>query len=467
MNTTCNILTFSFTLVLLTVTLPIIGSNMVINSRMIFDCITITTCIFGCIWQLWSVCEQFLNYSTTTVVTFEISPNITPPGVAVCVINVKTAFLNYTYRNYRKKTPKPIGDYDKHTPSIEEVYSWMDVFNPNSARSKEKIYTEWFLEKKNLRSDQLLNNSLVMMAIKQVSDLNVCYTFKYKDGISFDMSEKKDTMTINLQFYAKKIISDPRLYLRLYLLNTIMSSISNDDESIDIKSPEIEGNYKHILSYDSVKTHRLPSPYQTQCIDYGSRKLTSDNCWSRKSCIDQCIENELIQKYGQLYHKKLHDSSAISSSDLNRTFALDTTYYTFKYMCLEKMSSPDCDTLEYFRYITNTKEKLSHNETQLVVAPSYVPLINIVHQESITLVDFLIYVLGTLSFWLCLSPFNNLNTSYDWLKEQFNRRSSSSRPIVCIDCCRLGRRVDSLTVQIDQQKNGIKRLETILINNNM
>ena len=253
--------------------------------------------------------------------------------------------------------------------------------------------------------------------------------------------------------YVKQLIN-PKAHLRIYLLSTNLSNV-DFKEHVDIKKPDNE-SYPIKVNYDSVKTHRLPSPYQTKCVDYSSRRSV-DNCWSQESCFDQCVENLLIKKSGQLYKEKLHDPNAISSSFRNMSYATYETD-TFRKVCQEIVSGPDCDTMEYFRYIANTDTKFKNfkNFVTLVVAPSYVPLINIVHQESITLVDFLIYVLGTLSFWLCLSPFNNMIAIYELSNKKINRQTSNRiQSIDCVDCGRLSRRVDSMKVQIDQQKNFI------------
>ena len=144
--------------------------------------------------------------------------------------------------------------------------------------------------------------------------------------------------------------------------------------------------------------------------------------------------------------KKLHDPSAISADDRNRSFTRSVE--SISDHCQKTMSRPDCDTLEYFRYIKELGVGYPRNILNLVVSPSYVPLINIVHNESITLIDFIVYVLGTLSFWLCLSPFNNLNTIYEHSINYRNRNQSSTQAINCNGCSRINVRLNTIQRQL-------------------
>ena len=85
--------------------------------------------------------------------------------------------------------------------------------------------------------------------------------------------------------------------------------------------------------------------------------------------------------------------------------------------CENRFKSPDCYSTLYVKYSnpekSDEKEYKNASELILILRSSHMPVTRIVYSPSISLIDFIVYILSTISFWLNVAPLSILFDIYD------------------------------------------------------
>lgn len=174
-----------------------------------------------------------------------------------------------------------------------------------------------------------------------------------------------------------------------------------------------------ILSIQYYRADLKPYPYNTNCRDYNVEGLKSQSdafeICVKKGCQNlgiyppflQFNEDENVTILSEFVQTREHYDQALNMSRVIER-------------CTSRALKTDC-RVEVF---VPTKEQQSRNGRLTLMSPSH-PKIITISQAKIDLIDFVTYILSSISFWFAFSPFSLISGGflYDWLIGKFYRTS--------------------------------------------
>ena len=203
------------------------------------------------------------------------------------------------------------------------------------------------------------------------------------------------------------------------------------------------------MKYSRTVTNLLPSPYQTNCLNY-----TRIGCKSRSDCIDKCHIEMSLKQCNSL---PLSTNIGPILTDIHRhndkyQFSISLCSINFNYsICEDKYNSPDC-TNDYYSFklimdsnfenllnepvfdgvlsSLNVMGKLSRNDSDLLTHIKIVfgdePDTIYSHSPQQYPVEFICFIGGVISLW---TGFSIISTYAKW--KRFTKRQNHVAEVAC------------------------------------
>ena len=166
-------------------------------------------------------------------------------------------------------------------------------------------------------------------------------------------------------------------------------TISSGDQSISI-----DPNYMKSVSFHSFETQQMKPPYKTMCRDYKQYGY-----FSRLHCKNQCLKQQTIRKYNEIYY--LSNAYSTDIYPVRHSSQSKSQYLPFFKQCDAECFANDCQS---FTYVARLEENFPfQHETIVVWFPSRNPNVRIQTQATFPLISFLTSLFSTFGFWLGLS----------------------------------------------------------------
>ena len=357
------------------------------NRKVILKVLCLTLCAIGCYWQLEIVTSKYFEYEVSTRVTLVDHELSTPPALATC--------YEHHLRN-RKTTPHDIAQF---TPSANDSYQTLLLI------TKSGRYVYGSRRKPIFNSDHFVQRHL--------SAYIVCYSYGFRSHLKIDNRLRKLEIILDVPKTLTNM-SGHRFF------NIIYDSNENKPPLLmPMYADWTFSNNKYIqifLVYEKLVVELLRPPYVTNCVDY---KSPSSRCRTLRQCIDRCLIEGTYKNSGH------HPWSAFIDMTKNQSTTIENINSTAMRHCQNRYMAPECDQVLISRVkkkeITNDKVK---PQVKIRVWPSSQPTMKVKSIPSINGIDFAIYVLSTVSFWLTLEPITIFTFSINWYE---HRRTSSNQ----------------------------------------
>ena len=376
----------------------------------------------GLLWQLASIINLYFQYrvsTSTSVFTHEV---IEPLSIILCVKISHVFDLNRLNKdlgsNYIKNEQGLIEDFKNLT--LENIFEYTpstDILESLKFKTKNKTMLVEY--EQNVQDE--------VNVTKFIHRNDVCYKIVVKEDEPLDYREVSVTSAI--QFYVKmlkfrqsienssavKVMLD---HVEGFPYEALISTPHHSRRLFEINGVAFTDFNEYHVNHMVVVKSKLPSPYESNCFDYKAIKLQD-----RHHCMEQCVSSQVWNFLG-----KVSLLSPVTQSNKSGIFSLhqlkeddeNKTFWKIQTRCqsieCKKVECYDNQVVSFTIPISYTKKgftKDNNNEhnlystRQLNVKHKIIPQISfrITSTPTLSFIEFVVYILGTLSTWTGLSIF--------------------------------------------------------------
>lgn len=368
-------------------------------------------CLIGFIFQSNEVCRVFFAYNTTSSVEMSVPNEIPIPSLSVCV-----RYDEVLNRTDPTKLSNP--------PTIKQIFDLTP--SPTSIIDHCCVRTFDMLENRCRSLEECLGEILTLT--KYYRQEYMCYMYYIKSprtvsllDVSHSAWWSKSVYTMRLKGFngmetSIEVILDPHHNLPIYSRNFGKFSDTGNPVS------QFRLN-KFDVSFRYIDIHRLPPPFDTSCTHNESQGM--DEC--RRSClinemkvIDRFPATEMTSKPVNLLH---------TGYDLGNE-TMRTILNSIKKDCISRCPHHSCRTLYA---TTGIQPKAWYgNGLDLGILATDVTIVKITFHATMTLLDFVIYIVSCLGLWFGLSvtSINPQKIRLPWIQRVFPRLETNQHEIL-------------------------------------
>ena len=350
----------------------------------------IVLALIGLVWQLSLICQLHFAYKVTTSTTIFFPKTIRPEPLHFCVavsdfIGKPKAPRIKSNSSSRMKslTAKELFDA---TPSTEGLIYKIVVRNKSS-------YTPYSIN----------NPGIDVVKVEKIFYMRyMCYQFTFKQDQVLDVQEAVTTagssgMIRTIRFSNKfRAVSVVK-----FILGHLVHGFETTPYFLRLYNKTLgRGIYNYFISHHySMRIKSMKYPYETDCLNYEEHGIMDEH-----QCIEYCVGNKTYEKIGKLpFTIQIHSNSNLSVlyriSD-KQTFRF---FREIESVCSETYcSKPACHD---YQVITVTSPFVGFRTFRWKHVVPAQTSVKINSRPSLTFVEFLTYVLGTISTWTGLSVF--------------------------------------------------------------
>ena len=361
----------------------------------------------GLVWQMVCICQLYFQYKVVTRTTVLIPTIINPMALNLCV----KIFYIFDYEGIRNSTGKnwtydTVLNDDKaanqlmHELTIEQMFKFSPEENDvvdqvaftNSSLSTE-VSVEGDEAKKLVKVEKYLYMNYICYRISFIGDeplpLRQFTSLLESSGmIRFYKFSEKFKRSDVVKFAVGPVDDIP---LRGLMISPYIFREYNDTLK--------EAKYGYFVSHHySMEIESLEYPFETFCYNY-----TNIGFKEEMECTESCITNKTWDRFEKLPH-----TAAINVSSKNKLLSgidLEDTdnnrdYIKIQNDCvIKKCYRPSCRDTQYFTVTDSFSRPFFRWKHVVPIQTSFI----ISSRPQLTLVEFITYILGTISTWTGLS----------------------------------------------------------------
>ena len=384
------------------------------------SCVFVALAFGGLVWQSVLICDLYFQYKVTTRTRVFIPDIIDPLAVSVCVqlhnlLDYKKVFKDLG-KNWTAQAleDNPVPMFSQL--NVQQMFDYSlandDVIEKvillNSSASKAHTIDKRELVKSNTLITKYLYMGFLCYKIKFLQDeplllRHYVAVLKSPGMIRYIKFSKKMRKSNVIKITLGNMDTPP--FQGLMVTPYIYREYNYTDKTAE---------YSYFVSSHYTMTKQsLESPYETKCWNYELMSLTNE-----VDCIETCVLNKTLDEFQKIPYTTLIKSGSnkklLTGLDLENSGANDR-FQKINRECTDKCSRPACKD---FQVITATASYSKGNFTWKHVVPTQTSF-DIKSRPQLTFVEFLTYLLGTISTWTGLSiismnPVNFLTK--DWRK---------------------------------------------------
>lgn len=371
-------------------------------------------CLTGFMIQIIEVSRLYFRYNTQTEVGVFVADQLQAPSLSVCfryidILNrsqLRTGLgLNISEKAFdladihRIQSRLRIRDIFEYSPRLEDIYESCVIRFPN----------EYHVHK--LNKDKCRENFKMTRYYHREF---ICYRFEPKN---FDKRLEIKYYSyapefFNLVFsihFDSRLFSDSE-YFSAYVHEPNTSFLLDSGQSkmfLRIYKRMKQAKEAISVSYSSVRTVRLPSPYDTFCVDpeFTSPPSSMSKLFMEFSCINNYTLREMnrVMFALHIYNSNL-TAKVITVPDLSNPVISSKLS---KYTKLCKVKHDPCITSFTFSKVSLYPSEFLSSE---LLVPSD-PIITIRHVPRMIAVEYLVYLCSSFGTWFGISIFASLSLS--------------------------------------------------------
>ena len=348
--------------------------------------------LIGCFWQLIFICRQYFAYNVTTHVMIEHS-TIPPPEFSVCSADW------FGYFQLPKTYFSP-ADIDRLTPTIDDVFkklvfrNWtgnLGILFDTGNSADHELRSKFFHQQKSVKMESA--KLYLCYSIKFLPKVEPFVKLQYRQGLWIVTMPRFNNSRVGFAF----TLSGARH--GFYGISHEELTMFVDDTTSMLR-----------LLFDYTEINMLSAPYTSNCVNY--EMVQSLNCNSRIECIDKCLESREIQDH------RMHSALTIVSNMTSKLPIMTTAKFgavarsrrltRSRYSpCHSVFNRRDCKQSIYGNLktlIERGREKLDQNGFKFIPTPNASPSMVVNFYPNVTTVEFVVFVMSTLSLWLTIDP---------------------------------------------------------------
>lgn len=375
-------------------------------------------CMCGLIWQLVLVSELYFEYKVSTRIQISIPEKIEAVGTSFCTRF--TDIIDYPRLNSETGKDYAYNPWDggeiQHLQDILTVKEIFD-FTPGENDSIKTLYYRKnnSYERKSVPAPDVYE----FIEIKKYVYLeHMCYRF----GI-------RNASTMSYGYYAVTPVAAGMIYEIVlsdsFKRSDLIKIAMHDQEKLPYRSLKIQpvmwrqysepkdgsapgsAKYNMYKSYQTMLTsYLMPAPYETMCYDYKEIGFVSD-----AHCVQDCVYHKAMQQFELVPFSVLIvwpniTMSMISAHDI-KNFTVTEKLLKIEETCSQSLCKrKQC---EYATSMTSTEAFVADDFSLKMTVPSQ-PWTNVTSSPSLNLVEFLTYVMSTISTWTGMSVMSFMPT---------------------------------------------------------
>lgn len=363
-------------------------------TSMLFRLLALT----GLVYNLWCISEIFFKFQITTEISIQIPRTYEPLDVHYCVrytdlisSNIKVHIL----KNWNQLNETNQIRTLQHAISLKEIFR----YSPNETSIFDHVE---FREKGSYE--------LILCNSNECNDFFNVTRFVFMEYLCYQISLRSEK--ISQSFDLINLAVSPAfsgLSVRMTLKDSFNSvhfykialSKPGDYPYTELAvAPQRFGDHNLMVGYKSLKSKLLPSPYSSDCLDYKTIGFNSrDDCYS-KCVFEKTLTRTNKQPFAVILDNNVHDERIVSYIDIqDKNFS--NAIQLIHEQCSAQCHKRDC----YKESLTSIVMPLSASSKTFVIAtvvPSD-PEIDVKTNAKMSAIEFIIFVLSTISTWTSLS----------------------------------------------------------------
>ena len=362
--------------------------------------------LIGLTWQVSLICQLHFAYKVTTSTTIFFPKNIRSEPLHLCIGLPK----------FTKDTWKTDGSL------IKKSYPSKKFFD--ATPSTEGLIQKMYMSNKSSYADvSILNPGIDIVKVEKILYMGyMCYKFTFKQD---DVLTVQATVTtigssgmIRVMKFSDKLKG---VTIIKFILGDLVHGFLTSPYFIRVYNRTVgHGIYNYFVSHHySMEIESMEYPYETDCLNYKKHGIMDDH-----QCVEYCIGNKTYEKMGQLPF----------IIQVNSTSNFSIFYRLFDKQIFEEIQSfcseIRCSKAACYDYqvvtVTSPFSGFPSPLTWKHVVPAQTS-VKITSRPHLTFVEFLTYILGTISTWTGLSvfamnPFTLAFSSWIKSKSRFNHK---------------------------------------------
>ena len=361
----------------------------------------------GLVWQMVCICQLYFQYKVVTRTTVFIPKIIDPLALNLCI---KMSSI-FDYKEFRNNTGNNV-TYDAitskeqlmtqllHDLTVEQIFKFTPQENDvvdqvdfiNSSLSSDLV-VKGNLAKERVKVDKYLYMKFVCYRISFIGDeplslRHFASSLRSSGMIRFYKFSKSFKKSNAIKFVVGAVDEIP---FRGLMVSPFIFREYN--ESLK------EAKYGYFVSHHySMKIESLEYPFETLCYNY-----TTIGFKEEMECTESCVTKKTWDHF-----KKLPCTAAITVSSKNKVLSVidledndkNRDFIKIQTDCANKQCSrPSCRDTQYFTLTESFSRRFFRWKHVTPLHTSFI----ISSRPQLTLVEFITYVLGTISTWTGLS----------------------------------------------------------------
>ncbi|KAI1305848.1 hypothetical protein HDE_01195 [Halotydeus destructor] len=362
--------------------------------------------LVGCVYQIYAISWQYLQYETVSNLQIDRPATVTPPSVILC-LEFKFAVSQRTI-------------FDQHLGSDEEFFEKATVGQLfNFTAPAEGLIKNCTIKYSGSYGQATALSELCHELItvrKFLKQQYVCYSFTIDDQNKFYRSHITNARKPPRFYEVFLSKSFPRSRFVVFFVH---------DRSLDFYglSDSFSEHFRHIanstsgsgsanaiiLSYKRFKTTSLPAPYKTNCFNYSLIGYQS-----KDHCSEDCVIKETLRDTGRLpFSVALYDANLTTM--VIQQVDIENGSYTrllnqMDAVCTSKCPWSDCHANDHVAVILTSFASLDLGFELYLTNEPYVIT---EHKARQMLIDYVSFILSCISFWFGFSPYSFGNGAID------------------------------------------------------
>lgn len=371
-------------------------------------------CLTGFMIQVIEVSRLYFRYSTQTEVGVFVADELEPPSLSVCFryidilnrtrlsqelkIHVKSP-IRVTEDIHYIQSLLRIKDIFEFSPRLEDIYESCIIRFPNEYQvhklTKDKC-------RENFKMHRYYHREFICYRFEP-KNFNQRLQIKY-----YSYAPEYFNLVFSIHFDSR-IFSDSE-YFSAYVHEPNTSFLLDSGQSkmfLRIYKRMNRARETISVSYSSVRTERMPPPYDTRCIN--PNFINSASQMSKLFIEFDCINNFTLRELDRVMfalhtYKSNLTAKVLTVPDLTNPY-IGNKLRRYTRMC--KVKNDPCITSFTFSKVSLYPSEVLSSE---LLVPSD-PIINIRHVPRMIAVEFLVYLSSSFGTWFGISIFTFLSLS--------------------------------------------------------
>lgn len=348
----------------------------------------------GLIWESSSLSSDYFKYETINQLFITRPTVITPPALDMC-----SQLANYWVEN-RNQT---VNDFLRQSSPVNQVMWAVDHRVPPTFEYKFHFQAP-------------INPMNVIKIEKYLKNKFGCYSFQLQPNYSTEFNYHHLTNDFNKPIIYTIHILPQSSFGQLTSFwypfmhpSTARGFYQQEDNFIEVYWPRIVWINKTVplppvnrileFSYKLFTSNLLPPPFDTNCKNYTFHQQSStiNNFDSQAHCIESCYNDTVYRVFGLV-------STTIPAYEATNHIRFrwwSPEYRLYEEECINKCPQSDCLKEDFIPIILATGKSFI---PQIKLYATNAPIIQQESVPKLRLLEYIIYILSCVSFWLGLSP---------------------------------------------------------------